>query len=225
MIEGFCPTHANDIPLAATRWCTEHRTLCLPPSWSDQHAVWPAWPPRPAGWVYAPRQLQESQRATVRPLGAARKPFTRNAPKTTPAVSAPEIPPGDLTCHHCRQPYTQGRRTGGPTRRFCSARCRARAAKAVQRIRQGSDLGPRTVTCAECGTTTDAVPVTGGIRRRYCSAECGRRRNNRRNDRTPMADRGMRCEDCGRDDRPHKGRGLCSGCWAKARRQDRKVAP
>lgn len=219
MIEGFCISHKDDVPVSASRWCPEHQTLCLPPSWSSQNAVYPEWPPRPADYVYAPRQLQESKAAPRQPLGAARKPFTRRA--AVPVATHPVSTPDALTCHQCRQTYAQGPRTGGPDRRFCGSICRA---KAAQRIRRGLAPSPKIVTCVECGKTADAVPSTGGMRRRYCSAECGRKRNNRRNNRAPMVDRGMRCEDCGRDDRPHKGRGLCSACWAKAWRRSQEVA-
>lgn len=221
---GWCIAHRNDIPLSASRWCPEHQTLCLPPSWSSQTAVYPEWPPRPEGWVYSPKQLQAAVRAPQRALDASRKPFTSNPPRTTAAPQQSSEPPGALTCHQCRETYKQGPRAGGPERRFCSPLCRGKAARAARKVLRGLADGPKIVVCAECGKTADAVPATGGMRRRYCSHECGRKRNNRRNDRTPMAARGMRCEDCGRDDKPHKGRGMCSGCWDRARRREREAA-
>ncbi len=68
---GFCPPHGADIPLVSGRWCEEHRAICLPPSWASQDLAWPEWPPRPEGYVWAPRQLQEGKRAPAKP----RKPF------------------------------------------------------------------------------------------------------------------------------------------------------
>jgi hypothetical protein len=83
-----------------------------------------------------------------------------------------------------------------------------------------------TLSCEACHVVV-TKRFLGGPKQRFCSSRC---RNKGRGPRpagmrtTPMSAFGRRCLDCGRDDRPHRARGLCPICDQRARRRAQKAA-
>ncbi len=208
MIEGFCLQHQDNVALDGERYCPTDGSLVLAPSWADQGDVWPAWPPRPEGYAY---------RAPAHP------------------EPTPPTPPRTATCAQCQQAFAYRERLS-VLPRYCGQSCKNRAATARKRVaekarraqaatarRRGAErttAAPRTemVTCQECGTVAE-LPHYGGSPRKYCSPACRRLVDTRDYRRPLMAERGMRCTACGRDDRPAKGRGLCASCYARELRK------
>lgn len=220
MMHGFCLTEKADVPISNERRCLADGSLCIAPSWASKDSAYP-WPPRPDGWVYVAKQLQALVRNPQKTDAERRKPFTSKPVEPAHVPQPVAEKPGAVTCAWCHEAYTQGPRNGGPPRRFCTKICRARASKAA---RKTGGTGPITFTCAECGRVAEAIPALGGRRWRYCSDQC-RRAAKKRNDIRPlMAERGMSCLDCGRDDAPHKAKNLCNSCWQRAAARRRQEA-
>lgn len=247
MIEGWCIPHGADIVLDGDRWCPEHNTLVIPPSWADHTSVWPEWPPRPAGYVYVAKQLQTPVRASQRPLATSRKPAPRKAqteisasldaklrPESVVDPATKRKPfspaPADQTLP-ARQRVRQQRLIrcehcgdeksfashGGPPQRFCSTGCRTAARTRRVQVRREADRQTRR-PCPVC--RAEFTPYKrGGPVQVYCSARCRALQNVRTRTSQPMAATGRACVDCGRGDRPHKARGRCQPCSKRAARK------
>jgi endogenous inhibitor of DNA gyrase (YacG/DUF329 family) len=116
--------------------------------------------------------------------------------------------------------------TSGPQTRTRAPRSRASSAY----LRQAKKIQKQpimvTLTCEACKTEVTRR-FTGGRQQRFCSMKCrnktrGPRPAGKRN--TPMSALGLRCSDCGRDDVPHRAKGMCPVCSQRARRRAMREA-
>ncbi len=242
---SFCPAEQIDVPHTPDRRCPNDGTLVIPPSWGSHRQTWERgdWhpqKPRPEGYVYrtpacflpepAPRKPQPrptiATTADVRfsgekPVSATLK--ARVAGQRNRAArrfsGLAEATPQTVTCELCGETVPRKTHTPGSVQRFCSGKCRDRARQARvrdKRAERAAALPP--LVCANCGT---AFSRNGG-RVSYCSEPCQRSVQSYR--RPLLSDLGLRCGQCGRDDRQHKAHGLCKSCYSKRFEGNRRRA-
>jgi hypothetical protein len=83
-----------------------------------------------------------------------------------------------------------------------------------------------TVTCGVCRVTV-TKRRWGGHQQRFCSTPCRNKARGPRpagNRTTPMSAMGRRCVECGRDDVPHRAKGMCPVCAQRIRRRAMREA-
>lgn len=176
LIEGFCLSCANDVPITAERRCVADGSLCIPPSTACPHLLlidgaWSACRCKPvAAGTWRSILSQQAKAIKKRDQDRAARQFMAAGPKPPKLTTArkPTKRRAEFRCPKCTSP---GKRYGG--RGLC-ATCYQLARKRAAGVRPWAEVKVNEIPCPVCQTPFKPRSFGPGRRKKTCSEVCGR---------------------------------------------------